>query len=136
LAILVHNYNLINIHSLCFFRTLEKFCPFLHGGCSVFYHTSPQLAAKMICAIGFAIVGVLAVLVVASMAKAKKPKLGCCHLLKSRNTRSSQQSQQTRVAHTARKKKLTSILRCRIVHHALLRTVNPRAWHTKVCGAM
>jgi hypothetical protein len=34
------------------------------------------------------------------------------------------------------KKKLTSILRCRIVHHALLRTVDPRAWHTKVCGAM
>jgi hypothetical protein len=33
-------------------------------------------------------------------------------------------------------KKLTSILRCRFVHHALLRTVDPRAWHTGVCGAM
>jgi hypothetical protein len=33
-------------------------------------------------------------------------------------------------------KKLTSILRCRFVHHALLRTVDPRAWHTRVCGAM
>jgi hypothetical protein len=52
----------------------------------------------MICAIGFAIVGVLAALVVASTAKAKKQKLGCCHLFKSKNTTS---SQQTRVAHTA-----------------------------------
>jgi hypothetical protein len=33
-------------------------------------------------------------------------------------------------------KKLTSILRCRFVHHALLRTFDPRAWHTRVCGAM
>jgi hypothetical protein len=38
----------------------------------VFYHTSPQLTAKVICAIGFAFVGVLAALVVTSTAKAKK----------------------------------------------------------------
>jgi hypothetical protein len=29
------------------------------------------------------------------------------------------------------RKKLKSILRCRAVHHALLRKVDPRAWHTK-----
>jgi hypothetical protein len=40
------------------------------------------------------------------------------------------------VADKKSKKKLTSILRCRFVHHALLRTVDPRAWHTRVCGAM
>jgi hypothetical protein len=33
-------------------------------------------------------------------------------------------------------KKLTSILRCRFVHHMLLRTVDPRAWHARVCGAI
>jgi hypothetical protein len=54
--------------------------------------------AKMICAIGFVIVSVLAALMVVSTAKAKKEKLGCHHLFKSKNTTS---SQQTRVAHTA-----------------------------------
>jgi hypothetical protein len=43
--------------------------------CFVFYHTSPQSTAKMICAIGFAILGILTALVVASMAKAKKQKI-------------------------------------------------------------
>jgi hypothetical protein len=52
----------------------------------------------MICAIGFAIVGVLAALVVTSTAKAKKEKLNCHHLFKSKNKTS---SQQTRVAHKA-----------------------------------
>jgi hypothetical protein len=52
----------------------------------------------MICAIGFAIVGVLAALVVASTAKAKKRHVGIRHLFESKNTTL---SQQTRVAHTA-----------------------------------
>jgi hypothetical protein len=41
-----------------------------------------------------------------------------------------------KIANEAKKKELTSILHCRFVHHALLRTVDPRAWHTRVCGAM
>jgi hypothetical protein len=64
----------------------------------VLHHTFPQSIAKMIYAIGFAIVGVLAALLVASTTQAKKGKLGCCHLFKAKNTSS---SQQTRVAHTA-----------------------------------
>jgi hypothetical protein len=40
----------------------------------VFYHPSPQSTAEMICAIGCAIVSILAVLMVASTAQATKNK--------------------------------------------------------------
>jgi hypothetical protein len=63
---------------------LHFFCVLSH------FQTSPQSTAKMICAIGFAIVGVLAALVVTSTAKAKKQNVGFCHLFESKNTTSSQ----------------------------------------------
>jgi hypothetical protein len=74
----------------CFVPTLEIIAH-LHCFCvSSHFQNSLQSTAKMICAIGFVFVGVLAALVVASTAKAKKRHVGICHPFESKNTTSSQ----------------------------------------------